>query len=227
MREGIRRLTRREILKVLGLSTLAGGMGILHTASVSARPTSTESKLAGQIVGVGCLASYFLDQILERGKPGLQSILICDFSQVAASSNVNIRIHLGGSFPEKNDREGDCKPCGKSILKTVKPVLAGSELNFIIACLGEEMESYATPLVAKWSKDSGAQTVVFVTTPFTFEGEAALRRASWSLKELRKNSYRIYVHDQSRFPRTGFTTFKSLIDESQSQFVRLVKHTVF
>jgi hypothetical protein len=228
--EGKRNFSRREMLKALGITMLAGGMTLLHSTRGHTSPIRTEPKLLGQIVAIGSGASYILSRITGEDKPRLRSILIWDFFAIAPSSNPDIMVQVSQKLTEDGFQQEQASPFGVEAfeaIKAVKPLLSVSKVNFIISCLGGEMEGLATPLVAKWSRESGAETVALVTTPFTFEGEAALHRACRALEKTRVDSDRIYVHDQSRFPRTGFSTFKSLITGSQSQFVRLVKHTVF
>lgn len=66
----------------------------------------------------------------------------------------------------------------------VKEQLKQCDMVMLIACLGGGVGSHMLPLVANCAKDLGILTIVFVTLPFSFEGDLQIRKATKSIQQL-------------------------------------------
>ena len=71
----------------------------------------------------------------------------------------------------------------------LKGILNGADVVILIAGLGSGTGSGVTPILAEWSRATGAYTVVVAITPFDFSG--SIRQSANALKSLRRNADRV------------------------------------
>jgi len=104
--------------------------------------------------------------------------------QVDGVTNILISPKLIGSWINQQLR----KELLKKPYYEIKNALQGADIIFILAGLGGDTGTSATPIITKIAKEMGTLTIPIVTMPFNFEGKKRKRAAEGSLNKIKQVS---------------------------------------
>jgi len=99
-------------------------------------------------------------------------------------NNANLKIVLGNSGLGAGMKPEIGKISAEFSEKDIKKQLEGSNLLIIVTGLGGGTGSGASPVIVKYAKELGIQTVGLITLPFRFEGNKRNKIAKTTLSEL-------------------------------------------
>ena len=80
-----------------------------------------------------------------------------------------------------------CRKLAEEAQEIIKRNLDGSDIVFVVTCLGGNTGSGAAPVVASCAREIGALAIGVVTNPFTFEGVRRRKRAEVGNNDLKAN----------------------------------------
>lgn len=90
----------------------------------------------------------------------------------------------------------------KSSEETVRTLLSGTDLLFLVTALGHGTGSGASPVIARIAKELGVMVVCFATNPFLTEGSAFSRQASEAARKLSESCNAFIAIDHERVAQT-------------------------
>ena len=154
------------------------------------KPISVEESndIRIKVVGVGNAGGKIVTRIADRLE-GVDTVLFNTDALGLKPCRADVKMLIGektcrgqgtGSDPEQG-RIAASEDEGK-----IQQELRGAKLVLITAGLGGGTGTGSTPCIAKIARDLGAIVIAFVTTPFKFEGEGRLERATAGLDQLEK-----------------------------------------
>lgn len=95
----------------------------------------------------------------------------------------------------------------------------------LVACLGGEAGTGATPVIAEYARELGALTLAVVTCPFSFEGPGRCRRGKEGLAKLEPQTNMTVVISLDNLLKTldGKTPMTKVFDIVNSTIKRCVE----
>jgi len=139
-----------------------------------------------KIVGVGSGGNNAVNHMLESNIKGVDFIAIDGRTYWLEKSRADNRILLNPDFivlgqisPER--RAKDARERHEEIAKAIN----GADIVFIIAGMGGEVGTGASPVIAQIAKNLGILTVSIVTMPFFVERKRRAMRAKEGIDELK------------------------------------------
>jgi cell division protein FtsZ len=144
-----------------------------------------------RVIGVGGGGGQTVNHMIREGIQGIDLIVANTDKQALDSSLALHKIQLGintchglgtGMKPEIG------KESAEESYESIKAMLDGADLVFIVTGLGGGTGTGASPIIARIAKEIGALTVSIVSTPFTFEGKKRKQLAKEGLDVLMKES---------------------------------------
>jgi cell division protein FtsZ len=152
------------------------------------------------VVGCGGAGNNIVNGIYWNCKSNIETIAVNTDEKKLEKVDAHKKILIGkdithgegaGGFPEVGEYCADCaRP-------TLKEVLKGSDIVFVIAGMGGGTGTGAAPVVAEVAKELDAVTFAIAINPFSFERDN-LKRASDGLKKLRGAAETTLVLDNDR-----------------------------
>ena len=111
-----------------------------------------------------------------------------DVQQLSKCEGVN-RVQIGVNTTRQISTEGDIEKgqnAAQEDQETLKRILEGADLVFVLAAMGGGTGTGAAPVIANLAKQAGALTIGAVTRPFEFEGEQRAIHAETGIERMRR-----------------------------------------
>jgi cell division protein FtsZ len=142
-----------------------------------------------KVIGVGGGGGKAVEHMVRQTIEGIEFITVdTDAIALRNSSTRTQQIGWGitkgmgaGANPEVG-RDAAMEDC-----ESLRELLTGSDMTFIIAGMGGGTGSGAAPVVAEMSRELGILTIAIVTKPFSYEGNRRINCASNGIEELSRN----------------------------------------
>ena len=152
------------------------------------------------IMGVGGAGNKILKEIVKKNFSNVKfsAVAMWNFDLLETNVKNKILLNVGyqrwSEFPEPDQGAG----AAKLHREKIKDVLSGTKLLLLVAGLGRESGSGATPVIAAIAKEMGIRVIAFVSLPFSFEGEKCRYRAEIGFNYLTTamNEYVIFPNDK-------------------------------
>lgn len=141
-----------------------------------------------RIIGVGAGGRTAVNDLMDTGTYGAETITIDTDSRSVEESKAHIQLRIGHNDVLDNGTAGKIdygNRAAKSARHRIGNTILGSDLVFVIAGLGGGTGSGAAPVIAEIARKQGALVIGIVTYPFHFEGRSRLESAQESLSQLR------------------------------------------
>ncbi|MDP0495151.1 MAG: cell division protein FtsZ [Verrucomicrobiota bacterium JB024] len=149
-----------------------------------------EESIRIKIIGVGGAGTNAVDRLQLDRSGSVKLAAINTDAQALASSPLPEKLMIGRKVTRGLSTGGECE-LGKKSAETdadsIRKLLHGMDLVFLLAGLGGGTGSGAAPVVAKLAAEEGALVIAFVTMPFTIEGAKRHQQAEDALGDLRKS----------------------------------------
>ena len=146
------------------------------------------------VIGVGCGGNNAVDCMIEADMKDVAFIAINgdDYSLKKSHAGKKISISLelkglGQIMPEGYAIEAEKKQ------HEISKAIEGTDIVCIVSCMGGEVGTGASPVIAKLATELGVKTISLVTMPFRFEGVRRKKRAEEGLIKLKAFSDELYV----------------------------------
>ncbi|MFP4567989.1 MAG: cell division protein FtsZ [Candidatus Woesearchaeota archaeon] len=143
-----------------------------------------------KVFGCGGGGNNTINRITEIGIHGAETIALNTDAQDLLYTSADKKILIGrdltkglgaGSIPKVGEE------AARESEKEIRGAVDNADMIFITCGLGGGTGTGAAPVVAEYSKKSGALTVGIVTIPFKMEGQRRYENAIHGLESLRKN----------------------------------------
>jgi cell division protein FtsZ len=178
------------------------------------------------VIGVGGGGSNAVNQMLDDKLKNIDFWVFNTDKQALATSKSPNRLVLGEQVTKGLGAGGDPrvgKQAAEASKEQIKSIVTGYDMVFIAAGEGGGTGTGAAPVVAQIAREAGALTVAIVTRPFTFEGNARIRKATAGLEELKKNVDSIIIISNDRLM---FVSGKSPLKEAFGQSDKVLAQAV-
>ena len=160
-----------------------------------------------KVIGVGGGGINVVSHMYREGIGGL-AFAACDTcSDTLSNSPVPVNLLMEQDSQGKDSRtEGVILGAEKSEPEIRSMLNNGTKMSLIVACMGGDTGTNATPVIARISKELGILTVGIVTMPFRFEGQSRIEQALEGMEELAKHVDALmvinYEHLRETLPET-------------------------
>jgi cell division protein FtsZ len=155
------------------------------------------------VVGVGGGGCNAVRSMAADWDNGPTVMAINTDAQSLDGIGVERRLQIGEKITRGMGTGGDSKVgrlAAEDDIQSIRSLVAGMDLVFIVTALGGGTGTGAAPVVARAAHDSGALVIAFATLPFSFEGERRMSQARQGLAELRDQAdVVVAVSNQSLF----------------------------
>jgi len=172
--------------------------------------------------------------MFREGIEGIDLIIANTDIQALDNSPIVHKIQLGinltkGLGAEMRPEIG--KLSAEENYESIKEMLDGADLVFILTGLGGGTGTGASPVIARIAKEIGALPIPIVSTPFAFEGRKRLKLAKAGLEELKKESDSIIVVPNERLlsiveKNLGMRDSFRLVDKVISQAIEGISNVI-
>jgi len=141
-----------------------------------------------KVIGVGGSGSNTVSRIAKFDLETIELVAINTDAQALHFCKVKNKILIGKNITKGLGSGMDVnfgKLAAEENKEEINAILKGTDMVFIVCGFGGGTGSGAVPVIAEMSKGLGILTLVVVTTPFSFEGEARKNIASEAIKNLK------------------------------------------
>ena len=153
-----------------------------------------------KIIGVGGAGCNDLAFMYKYNRPKEVDLWVFNTDKESLERNpVPNKLLLGKEFSIGTNREPQKGlQAAQESEEQIKEVLAGSTMVYLIAATSGGTGAGATPYIAKLCKEMGLPCVAVITTPFSFESLAALKRSQAAITQLRNYIDKVLVVDNEK-----------------------------
>lgn len=182
------------------------------------------------LIGIGGGGTNIVDDLSRLGDSHAFIHLNSDYNSLKQKKSKN-KILLG--WTEKAGLGcGGKAECGRNLVNNdVKNKLEELTNNmgivYIVSTLGGGVGSGATPEVIKYLKSLDKKVIVFVTTPFSFEGRVRYSIAYNAIEEIKKYSDKLIVlknDDLLDISKNKFLGIKDTLKITSNSVFQMIKH---
>ncbi len=155
---------------------------------------NSAEKIRIKIIGVGGAGNNAVDRLKLDNLRNVNLAVVNTDGQVLAQSPLEEKLLIGGKVTRGLGAGGEAGLGRQAALEdreSLRRLVDGVDLVFLLGGLGGGTGSGALPLLAETAIEQGALVIAFVTMPFTLEGERRLRQAEESLMILRNNCHAV------------------------------------
>ncbi len=149
-----------------------------------------KSLLNIKVIGIGGGGINAVNHMIDYGMHNVEFIAVSTVSYGLQLSKAHTQILIGenrpvglGTLPMPA-----CRVIAEEAKDIFKKHLCGSDIVFIVACMGGNTGTGAASVVASCARELGALTIAVVTKPFRFEGLKRRKNAHTGICELNKNA---------------------------------------
>lgn len=139
-----------------------------------------------KVVSVGNGGLNAVNHMIDSGLTGAEFIA-CSFSEwELGKSRAEKKILLGKEMI-RYFHDSSLSRCEQAAIESREEILSalrGADAVIIVAGLGGNDGTGASPIIAQYAKELGALTIAVVTRPYTFEGLKRTAKADAALKKL-------------------------------------------
>ncbi|KKX47318.1 hypothetical protein L950_0227095 [Sphingobacterium sp. IITKGP-BTPF85] len=133
-----------------------------------------------KVIGVGGGGGNAVNHMYKQGISGVDFIVCNTDAQALELSPIPNKVQLGMSLTEGMGAGADPDVGENSAIESIDDIKrmlgTNTKMLFITAGMGGGTGTGASPVLAKAAKELGILTVAIITTPFTFEGNVAVRK---------------------------------------------------
>jgi len=144
-----------------------------------------------KIIGVGGAGVNAVDRVQMSAQDRVELAAVNTDAQALEGSPIGEKVLIGRSITRGLSTGGDVE-IGKNAAEkdeaTLRQLVDGQDLIFLVAGLGGGTGSGAAPVLARLAAEQGALVIAFVTLPFTLEGARRHEIAEGALTALRAHS---------------------------------------
>lgn len=190
---------------------------------------------AVKVIGIGGAGGNAVSYMLSKEIPDTEFAIMNTDAQALEVSSCSQKVRLGesrGMWEGPHGRQSAMESQDKIAVS-----LRGAKIVILVAGMGGDTGTGATPVVAQIAKEMGIPAVCVVTTPFLFEGKRRMDRAQEGIGNLLNTADGvIVVHNEAILQACDFlqTTMQDVMRASNEVLFRgvrclteLINHTGF
>lgn len=153
-----------------------------------------ENDLRIKIIGVGGAGNNAVDRLKLENLTQVHLAVVTTDCKTLSASPIGEKLQIGRTVTRGLSAGGEMETgrlAAESDRESLKRLVDGVDLVFLLAGLGGGTGSGASPVLAEVAEESGAVVIAFVTQPFTLEGTRRVRQAEDSLALLRRHCHAV------------------------------------
>ncbi len=142
-----------------------------------------------KVVAIGGGGINAVNHLIDCGMQDVEFISVSSHSLDLKLSKAQTQILMGENRPIGLGMlpVSTCREIAEASRDIFKKHLSGSDIVFVITCLGGNTGTGAVSVVASCAREVGARTIAIVTIPFKVEGSKRRKIAEAGISELKKN----------------------------------------
>ena len=150
--------------------------------------TNATQKTSIKVFGIGGAGCNAMNAIVAENIPGVTLVALNTDAQSLADCAATEKVCLGAKLTHGLGAGGDPevgREAAETDLESLREYSGDAKIVFIICGLGGGTGTYASSVMARVAKESGALVLGIVTMPFEFEGRRRYRQAQLGLQQLK------------------------------------------
>ena len=184
------RQTREHLRTAFGVELERGG-----TMS-SKREESKRLQPKIKVIGVGGAGGNAVKRMIEADLTSIEFYAVNTDQKALDSCPAAVPVQIGANTTQglgcgANPEIG--KRAAEEDRETLRTIVTGADIVFVIAGMGGGTGAGAAPLIASLAREQGALAVGVVTCPFNFEGQRRAEQAKRSLQEIQEKADSVVV----------------------------------
>lgn len=142
-----------------------------------------------KVICIGNGGINAVNHMIDCGMRDIEFIAVSSHSLGLEFSKANTQILMGENQPRGLGMLPVplCRKIAEETRAIFKKHLSGSDIVFVISCMGGSTGSGAASVVASCAREVKARTIAVVTKPFKFEGRKRRKIAETGIQELKEN----------------------------------------
>lgn len=143
------------------------------------------------VVGVGGGGNNAVNRMIDEGFKDVEYIALNTDKQDLSRCRADKKIQIGEKSNKKGTGAGSNPEVGEAAaresLDEIAEAIDGADMVFVTCGMGGGTGTGAAPVVCKLAKEMGILTVAVVTKPYSYEGNARMKKALAGIEALKGN----------------------------------------
>lgn len=184
-----------------------------------------------KIIGIGCGGNNIVNSLYASGMNDV-SMVACDSdASVLERSKADVKLPLANDGLGTGSNPNVGKKNAEEKVTDIRALLGdGTDVAFVVSCLGGGCGIGAAPIVAREARQMGITTICVATLPFEFEGTQRFEQSLDGVHEMAKNADGIYLlNNQYIFRQHRNSPINEAFaqaDEMMSNFIRSTTESI-
>ena len=182
-----------------------------------------------KVIGVGGGGGNAVNRMIDAGITSVDYIAINTDQAILTKSKAVNKMRIGDKCTKGLGVDGDPvigQRAAEESREEIAAALKGTDMIFIISCMGGGTGTGASPIIASIARELGILTIGIVTKPFAFEGRRRKEQAEKGIAELRKNVDSLTVipneRIKSNIENVNLANAFSMADDFLCQYVQSI-----
>ncbi len=178
-----------------------------------------------KIIGIGCGGNNIVNSLYASGMNDI-SLVACDCdASVLERSKTDVKLQFGNDGLGTGGNPTVGKKTAEEKAADIKALLGdGTDVAFVVSCLGGGCGTGAAPIVAREARLMGITTICVATLPFEFEGTQRFGQSLDGVRMMSKNADGIYLFNNQyisrQHPDSSINEAFAQADEMMCNFIR-------
>lgn len=189
------------------------------------------------VVGVGGAGNHAISRMIDENFEDVEYIAINTDKKDLQQCKADKKIQIGDKSNKKGTGAGSNPEVGKAAavesLDDITDAIDGADMVFVTCGMGGGTGTGAAPIVCRAAKNAGILTVAVVTKPYSYEGNARMKKALAGIEELKEcvDTLLIVPNDRldeiTNMKKTKHTEAFKMADEVLQQAVQGVTDIIY
>ena len=147
-----------------------------------------------KIIGIGCGGNNVVNSLYANGINDV-SLVACDCdASVLERSKADVKLQFGNDGLGTGGNPNVGRKTAEEKAADIKALLGdGTDVAFVVSCLGGGCGTGAAPIVASEARQMGITTICVATLPFVFEGTQRFGQSLGGVREMAKNADGVFL----------------------------------
>jgi len=184
-----------------------------------------------KIIGIGCGGNNVVNSLYANGINDV-SLVACDCdASVLERSKAEVKLQFGTDGLGTGGNPNVGKKNAEEKVADIMALLGdGTDVAFVVSCLGGGCGTGAAPIVAREARLVGITTICVATLPFEFEGTQRFGQSLDGVREMAKNADGIYLFNNQyifrQHPDSTINEAFAQADEMMCNFIRSTTESI-
>lgn len=181
-----------------------------------------------KIIGIGCGGNNIVNNLYASGMNDI-SLVSCDCdASVLERSKADVKLQLGNDGLGTGGNPNVGKKNAEDKTADIRALLGdGTDVAFVVSCLGGGCGTGAAPIVAREARLMGITTICVATLPFEFEGTRRFGQSLDGVHEMAKNADGVFLlNNQYIFRQHWDSPINEAFAQTDGMLCNVIRSTI-